>query len=259
MGERRRKQITQESKGRKKLRRPTKEGRKLRRKIENPSQKIRRRRRDLNKRKKQAKQSPKKKKEHLREKKIKRIKKMKKNGRVKAKGKRRKSSKQSTGSCQNVTCLNTLLQVLKIDKDTVQNFIQQKKRIDSRLSLAGKKGNKSDSTDATMKLLSASLGGTKALTKNAPICAGRYNESKGMEGVKLYKNMSECDKLIQEACDVTLPTSESAEVGKCNKVMGEFREGTETCKKTPTNCSCWIAIEKDIQGVKKCNIAKEKK
>lgn len=32
-----------------------------------------------------------------------------------------------------------------------------------------------------MKLLSASLGGTKALTKNAPICAGRYNESKGME------------------------------------------------------------------------------
>jgi len=183
---------------------------------------------------------------------------MKKNGRVKAKGKKRKSSKQSTGSCQNVTCLNTLLQVLKIDKDTVQNFIQQKKRIDSRLSLAGKKGNKSDSTDATMKLLSASLGGTKALTKNAPICAGRYNESKGMEGVKLYKNMSECDKLIQEACDVTLPTSESAEVGKCNKVMGEFREGTETCKKTPTNCSCWIAIEKDIQGVKKCNIAKDK-
>ena len=72
--------------------------------------------------------------------------------------------------------------------------------------------------------------------------------------MKLYKNMSECDKLIQEACDVTLPTSESAEVGKCNKVMGEFREGTETCKKTPTNCSCWIAIEKDIQGVKKCNI-----
>jgi len=183
---------------------------------------------------------------------------MKKNGRVKAKGKKRKSSKQSTGSCQNVSCLNTLLQVLKIDKDTVQNFIQQKKRIDSRVSLAGKKGNKSDSTDGTMKLLSASLGGTKALTKNAPICAGRYNETKGMEGVKLYKNMSDCDKLIQEACNFTLPASESAEVGKCNKVMGEFREGTEKCKTTPTNCSCWIAMEKDIQGVKKCNIAKDK-
>ena len=74
------------------------------------------------------------------------------------------------------------------------------------------------------------------------------------KGVKLYKNMSDCDKLIQEACNFTLPASESAEVGKCNKVMGEFREGTEKCKTTPTNCSCWIAMEKDIQGVKKCNI-----
>ena len=59
---------------------------------------------------------------------------------IKAKGGQK--SKQSTttevqGNCNNITCLNNMLEVLKVDKDTVQNYIQQKKRLDSRLSLAG--------------------------------------------------------------------------------------------------------------------------
>ena len=53
-----------------------------------------------------------------------------------------RKSKQSTatavqGNCNNITCLNDMLEVLKIDKDTVQNYIQQKRRLDNRLSLAG--------------------------------------------------------------------------------------------------------------------------
>ena len=53
-----------------------------------------------------------------------------------------RKSKQSTatavqGNCNNITCLNDMLEVLKVDKDTVQNYIQQKRRLDSRLSLAG--------------------------------------------------------------------------------------------------------------------------
>ena len=56
----------------------------------------------------------------------------------------KKEGKKQVGSprgstCHNVTCLNNLLYVLKIDKDSVQNFIQQKKRIDDRLTLAGVK------------------------------------------------------------------------------------------------------------------------
>ena len=38
--------------------------------------------------------------------------------------------------CRDISCLATILQVLKVDKDTVRNFIQQKKRIDSRVNLA---------------------------------------------------------------------------------------------------------------------------
>ena len=41
------------------------------------------------------------------------------------------------GNCNNITCLNDLIEVLKIDKDMVQNYIQQKKRLDTRLTLAG--------------------------------------------------------------------------------------------------------------------------
>ena len=52
-----------------------------------------------------------------------------------------RKSKQSNwaleGKCNNITCLNDILEVLKIDKDAVQNYIQQKKRLDARLSLAG--------------------------------------------------------------------------------------------------------------------------
>ena len=86
-----------------------------------------------------------------------------------------------------------MLEVLKVDKDTVQNYIQQKRRLDSRLSLAGlleakskylnvffagKNGDKSGDFNETMKLLNSSIGGGRALARNSPICAGRYNSTK---------------------------------------------------------------------------------
>ena len=72
-------------------------------------------------------------------KKIKTLKKLKKKRqRKKGKGKRKLTPRnEKKDSCQNITCLNDLLVVLKLDKDMVQNFIQQKKRIDSRLKLSG--------------------------------------------------------------------------------------------------------------------------
>ena len=78
-------------------------------------------------------------------------------------------------SCKNITCLNDMLEVLKIDKDTVQNFIQQKRRLDARLHLAEKKRNKSDDFETTRDYLVLSLGGEKALANDSPICAGKVN------------------------------------------------------------------------------------
>merc|ERR1711868_356670 len=50
------------------------------------------------------------------------------------KNKQRQSTNNSSVGCQDIECLNKLVQVLKMNKDTVQNFIKQKKRMLARLS-----------------------------------------------------------------------------------------------------------------------------
>ena len=70
-------------------------------------------------------------------KKLKARKKLRKSKRKGGNRKTAKGEKQETSNCSNLTCLNDLLEVLKVDKDTVQNFIQQNRRLKSRLELAG--------------------------------------------------------------------------------------------------------------------------
>ena len=51
----------------------------------------------------------------------------------KRKGRRRiLKADRMTPRCQNVTCLNDMLKVLKINKDTVRNFLKQEKRLVGR-------------------------------------------------------------------------------------------------------------------------------
>ena len=63
-------------------------------------------------------------------------KKTRKEKRKNGKGKKQ-NARQENSNCKNLTCLNDILEVLKVDKDTVQNFIQQNRRLKSRLELAG--------------------------------------------------------------------------------------------------------------------------
>ena len=54
-------------------------------------------------------------------------------GKDKRKGRRRVlKADRMTPRCQNVTCLNDMLKVLKINKDTVRNFLKQEKRLMGR-------------------------------------------------------------------------------------------------------------------------------
>ena len=172
-----------------------------------------------------------------RNKKKKADKKKKKKGRVnkrrrKGNGKRNKRKRKNqrknkklrqSSSCQNISCLNNLLQVLKIDKDTVQNFMQQKKRIDKKLSLATSKQGKSNATGLAVASLQKSLGGAEALKNNRPVCHGRYNITDAIQGQVMYNNISQCDSQVKAACNFSMPANETAEVEACNKVMGDFR------------------------------------
>ena len=57
----------------------------------------------------------------------------KRNRMGKRKGRRRmKKMEKMISRCQNVTCLNDMLKVLKIKKDTVRNFMKQEKRLMGR-------------------------------------------------------------------------------------------------------------------------------
>jgi hypothetical protein len=46
--------------------------------------------------------------------------------------------RQSPSPCRDIACLTNLVQVLKLSKDNVVNFIQQEKRLQRSLNTAGK-------------------------------------------------------------------------------------------------------------------------
>ena len=93
------------------------------------------------------------------------------------KGKKSKAGRKRGGNtlvrqsstCSEISCLNNLLQVLKVDKDTVQNFIQQKKRMESKLGLLSNKNNKSSNMNASLEHLAMALGGNQSLRKDSEI------------------------------------------------------------------------------------------
>ena len=62
--------------------------------------------------------------------------KMKKNKNRKGKGKKRRGTTRQ--SCQDLICLTNLLQALKVEKDTVRNFLAQEKRVQSKIKLMRK-------------------------------------------------------------------------------------------------------------------------
>ena len=51
---------------------------------------------------------------------------------------RKETSRQDSSTCKGISCLNSLLKVLKINKDTVVNFIAQRNRMYRNLNTSGK-------------------------------------------------------------------------------------------------------------------------
>ena len=103
---------------------------------------------------------------------------------------------RTSSTCSNISCLNNLLQVLKVDKDTVANFMSQKKRMDSRLKLLLNKNNKSSKVNESLDHLALALGGNQSLRNNTPVCGGRYNNSAAQE-VKL-QNISRHTLIVND-------------------------------------------------------------
>ena len=118
------------------------------------------------------------------------------------KGRRRKirnrqfSSRQDDSTCKDVVCLNNLLQVLKVNKDTVTNFFKQKNRMDRRMGVITNKLNKSNKTNTSMTSLASSLGGSTAVASRSPICSGTYNSTTGNEVTQSHDVGCDVDWII---------------------------------------------------------------
>lgn len=158
------------------------------------------------------------------------------------------------GNCNNVTCLNDILAVLKYDKDAVQNYMAQKKRMDAGISLGRNKAGKKAFMNETLRLLVSSFGGEAALKRKAPICAGRYNSTKANDGAKMLKNLSSCETQIDEACTVDHKSDVSSALDACNAKFLDFRVKVNLTKVVGAlNCSNWDDLKTNlIPDLKKC-------
>ena len=111
----------------------------------------------------------------------------KKQKKMKKKTNQKENLRQTTSSaCSNLTCLNSLVSVLKFEKDTVRNFLAQEKRTNNKLSLMQNKQNRSDKYQDTAVFLEKRLGNTAAHKSDGPLCKGSYNTS---EGIKVKRSI----------------------------------------------------------------------
>merc|ERR1711962_456454 len=191
------------------------------------------------------------------EKKEKRLRRNKKRNRKHKNNKNHKLGRQE-GICQNLTCLNSLVLTLKLEKDTVRNFLAQEKRIKSKMNLMKSKQNKSTKYDQTALELETRLGNTGNHSSLGPLCLGEYNTTTGRKASEVAHSLEDCNSTIVDACKMhSIVTEENQETLKtCKAKMFEYKEKSTKCQEEPSNCDCWSELEEMVSAIKKCNVAK---
>merc|ERR1712228_646371 len=155
----------------------------------------------------------------------------------------RKISKQ-TDSCQSLDCLNNLVQTLKVEKDTVRNFLAQRKRVKNKLQLMQNKQDKKGERWGTAMFLEKRLGETKdhkGNNSNGPLCKGVYNSKMGKMASDVAHTLEDCNATIEEACKnhIELNKTELDEMDACEKDYREYKAESELCQNKTNDCSCW--------------------
>jgi len=160
----------------------------------------------------------------------------------------RKISKQ-TDSCQSLDCLNNLVQTLKVEKDTVRNFLAQRKRVKNKLQLMQNKQDKKGERWGTAMFLEKRLGETKdhkGNNSNGPLCKGVYNSKMGKMASDVAHTLEDCNATIEEACKnhIEVNKTELDEMDACEKDYREYKAESELCQNKTNDCSCWNDLAK---------------
>merc|ERR1711915_409254 len=152
----------------------------------------------------------------------------------------RKISKQ-TDSCQSLDCLNNLVQTLKVEKDTVRNFLAQRKRVKNKLQLMQNKQDKKGERWGTAMFLEKRLGETKdhkGNNSNGPLCKGVYNSKMGKMASDVAHTLEDCNATIEEACKnhIEVNKTELDEMDACEKDYREYKAESELCQNKTNDC-----------------------
>merc|ERR1712032_646601 len=117
----------------------------------------------------------------------------------KNKGKKgKKTFNRQFSNCSASECLNNMVKALKIEKDTVRNFLAQEKRVQSKINLMVNKGSKSGERDDNVRFLAARIGNKTLVTKQGALCAGTFNSTVSVNASIVAGNLFQCNNTIRE-------------------------------------------------------------
>merc|ERR1711892_647804 len=159
----------------------------------------------------------------------------------------------TSSSCLNVSCLNDILQVLKVEKDTAKNFIKQQMQITRHEGTISGKSGKKGNFDSDAKLLVSSC-------KEANITGKTSNSSIKQAATSVITALLKCNTTIKTACVQPSGAVDKDKMKACNTSVVKYMADSTKCqaKSGSERCSCFGAMVKDqVPAVKKCSFKTE--
>merc|ERR1711936_1338507 len=153
------------------------------------------------------------------------------------------------GTSLGDTCLTSLLNSMKFERDKIRTFTNQKKRAESFKTLIGNKGGKNDQFGNTTTYLLMALGGNMTNFN----CSGKASLT--TEAAATYTVLENCSASISAACAVPNNTANFTLLDTCETVYSEIKTKNAACLKLTTNgtaaCSCWAESANITAAAKK--------
>ena len=186
------------------------------------------------------------------------------------KNKRRKKGKKTQADSRKgartvpEACLRQSVTIMRMWKDSVSNFIRQKKRMERHNRTGGNKLRKKGVfLGVTMQLLR--LGGGD-LTNLA--CAGSKTTAGARQLSNLTSTLHACQTDISRVCDLSSLQPNMTFISECEELVNQFKAGAQECLvkiigskpiDTVDACSCWTSssLSQTVESVKWCKASTE--
>ena len=157
------------------------------------------------------------------------------------------------------TCFRQSVTIMRMWKDSVSNFIRQKKRMERHNRTGGNKLRKKGVfLGVTMQLLRLGGGDLTNLT-----CAGSKTTAGARQLSNLTSTLHACQADISRDCDLSSLQPNMTFISECEELVSQFKAGAQECLvkiigskpiDTADACSCWTSssLSKTVESVRMC-------